>query len=177
MAISADRAAGADFLSPRPESDRLRTFAELHCTSNYSFLRGASHPEELVERAAQLGYAAIAITDECSFAGLVKAHIAAKEHSIKLIVGAAFRLDDVSGTLVLLAPDRCAYRRLAALVTMLRRRSPKGQYRAALDDFRSIEACPATRETCGTCDTSSLSIPESIILDNDPQFVAAEVQN
>ena len=113
-----------------------RAFAELHCLSNYSFLRGASHPEELVERAAQLGYTAIAITDECSFAGLVKAHLAAKEHGIKLIVGAEFQLDDASGTLVLLAPDHCAYGQLAALITKLRRRSPKGEYRAELEDFR-----------------------------------------
>ncbi|MCY4564292.1 MAG: error-prone DNA polymerase, partial [Gammaproteobacteria bacterium] len=121
-----------------------RPFAELHCLSNYSFLRGASHPEELVERAAQLGYTAIAITDECSFAGLVKAHLAAKEHGIKLIVGAEFELDDASGKLVLLAPDRCAYGQLAALVTRLRRRSPKGEYRAELEDFRyGLKACLA----------------------------------
>ena len=113
-----------------------QAFAELHCLSNYSFLRGASHPEELVARAAQLGYSAIAITDECSFAGLVKAHIAAREHNIKLIVGAEFRLDDASGKLILLAPDRTAYGQLAALITKLRRRSPKGEYRAELDDFR-----------------------------------------
>ena len=119
-----------------------RPFAELHCISNYSFLRGASHPEELVERAAQLGYTAIAITDECSFAGLVKAHLAAKEHGIKLIVGAEFELDDAAGKLVLLAPDRCAYGQLAALVTRLRRRSPKGEYRAELEDFRyGLKAC------------------------------------
>ena len=119
-------------------------FAELHCLSNYSFLRGASHPEELVGRAAQLGYGAIAITDECSFAGLVKAHMAAKEHGIKLIVGAEFRLDDASGKLVLLAPDRCGYGQLATLITKLRRRSPKGEYRAALDDFRhGLETCLA----------------------------------
>jgi error-prone DNA polymerase len=63
------------------------SYAELHCLTNFSFLRGASHPEELVERAAQLGYSALAITDECSLAGVVRAHVAAKEHGIKLIVG------------------------------------------------------------------------------------------
>ena len=119
-------------------------FAELHCLSNYSFLRGASHPEELVERAARLGYTAIAITDECSFAGLAKAHLAAREHGIKLIVGAEFELDDASGKLVLLAPDRCAYGQLAGLITRLRRRSPKGEYRAELEDFRyGLKACLA----------------------------------
>ena len=126
-----------------------RAFAELHCLSNYSFLRGASHPEELVARAAQLGYTAIAITDECSFAGLVKAHMAAKEHGIKLIAGAEFRLDDASGKLVLLAPDRCAYGQLAALVTKLRRRSPKGEYRAELEDLRyGLKACLALWAPC-----------------------------
>jgi error-prone DNA polymerase len=63
------------------------SYAELHCLTNFSFLRGASHPEELVERAARLGYSALAITDECSLAGVVRAHVAAKEHGLKLIVG------------------------------------------------------------------------------------------
>ena len=74
-------------------------FAELHAVSNFTFLRGASHPEELVKRAHDLGYAAIAITDECSVAGAVRAHMAAKAcqeegHGIDLIVGAEFRLDE-----------------------------------------------------------------------------------
>ena len=63
------------------------SYAELHCLSNFSFLRGASHAEELVERAAKLGYAALAITDECSLAGVVRAHVAAKAHGLRLIVG------------------------------------------------------------------------------------------
>jgi error-prone DNA polymerase len=119
-------------------------FAELHCLSNYSFLRGASHPEALVKRAAELGYRAIALTDECSFAGLVKAHLAAREHGIQLIVGAEFRLQDEGFRLVLLAPDRDAYGQLAALITRLRRRSPKGKYEARLDDFRwAVDGCLA----------------------------------
>ena len=65
-------------------------FAELHCLSNYSFLSGASYPEELVEAAAQKGYRAIALTDECTYSGLVKAHMAAKKHAIKFIVGSEF---------------------------------------------------------------------------------------
>ena len=65
----------------------LPEYAELHCLSNFSFLRGASHPEELVERAAALGYRALAITDECSLAGAVRAHQAAKESGLKLILG------------------------------------------------------------------------------------------
>ena len=61
-------------------------FAELHCKSNFSFLKSASHPEELVEQAYHLGYEAIAITDECSVTGIVKAHIKARELGIKLIM-------------------------------------------------------------------------------------------
>ena len=119
------------------------SFAELHCLSNFSFLRGASHPEELVRRAADLGYRAIAITDECSFAGIVKAHMAARECGMHLIVGAEFQLEEGLG-LVLLAPDREAYGQISALVTRLRRRSPKGTYEARLEDFRwALDRCLA----------------------------------
>ena len=67
-------------------------YVELHCLTCYSFLRGASHPQELVERAAALGYGGLAITDECSLAGAVKAHVAAREYGLPLIVGSEFRL-------------------------------------------------------------------------------------
>jgi len=109
------------------------SYAELHCLSCYSFLRGASHPHELVERAAQLGYAALAITDECSLAGIVKAHVAAKEYGIRLIVGSEFRLEE-GLSLVALAPSRVAYSELSGLISMARRRSPKGEYRVGLRD-------------------------------------------
>ncbi|MFM7274479.1 MAG: PHP domain-containing protein, partial [Gammaproteobacteria bacterium] len=110
------------------------SYAELHCLSNLSFLRGASHPAELVARAAALGYRALALTDECTLAGVVRAHVAAREHGLQLIVGAEFRLED--GTLlVLLAPDREAYAALSALITLARRRSPKGQYRLRSADL------------------------------------------
>jgi error-prone DNA polymerase len=69
-------------------------YAELHCLSCYSFLRAASHPHELVERAAALGYSALAITDECSFAGIVKAHVAAKEAGIQLLIGSELVLEE-----------------------------------------------------------------------------------
>ncbi|BAU47352.1 DNA polymerase [Sulfurifustis variabilis] len=69
-------------------------YAELHCLSNFSFLRGASHPEELVARAKQLGYSALALTDECSLAGVVRAHLAAREYELKLLIGAEFRLSE-----------------------------------------------------------------------------------
>ena len=71
-----------------------RDYAELHCITNFSFLRGASFPEEIVERANELGYRAIAITDECSVSGIVRAHMAAKNFSIKLIIGSEFILKD-----------------------------------------------------------------------------------
>jgi len=118
----------------------LPDYAELHCLSNFSFLRGASHPEELVGRAAALGYAALALTDECSLAGMVRAHVAAREHQLKLIVGAELRLED--GTqLALLATDRRSYGVLSCLIATGRRRGKKGSYALARAD---IEACAAS---------------------------------
>ena len=114
----------------------LPAYAELHCISNFTFLRGASHPEELAKRAAELGYLALAITDECSLAGVVRAHVAAKECGLPLIVGTEVRLED-GPKLVLLATDREAYGNLSELITTGRRRGAKGRYslsRADLED-------------------------------------------
>ena len=72
----------------------LPDYAELHCLSNFSFLRGASHPEELVSRARELGYRALALTDECSFAGSVRAHLQAKECGLELVHGECGRVED-----------------------------------------------------------------------------------
>jgi len=105
-------------------------YAELHCASNFSFLRGASHPEELVARARALGYTALALTDECSLAGMVRAHLAARDAGLKLIVGSEFALTD-GARLVLLAPDRAAYGNLSELITEGRRAARKGRYRLA----------------------------------------------
>ena len=102
-------------------------YAELHCISNFSFLRGASHPEELVTRAHQLGYSALALTDECSLAGIVRAYTTAGEIGLPLITGSKFRLDD-GLQLVLLATSRKAYGNLSALISRARRRAPKGAY-------------------------------------------------
>ena len=104
----------------------LPDYAELHCLSNFSFLRGASHPEELVERAKALGYTALAITDGCSFAGLVRAHVAAKAVGLKLICGAEIVLAD-GMKLVLLAQDRAGYGNLSAIVSLGCRHAPKGE--------------------------------------------------
>ena len=113
-------------------------YAELHCLSNFSFQRGASHPRELVWRAAELGYQALAITDECSLAGVVKAHVAAKEAveagaDLQLIIGSEFNLEE-GLRLVALAPSRAAYAELSGLISLARRRSPKGEYQATLRD-------------------------------------------
>ena len=118
-------------------------YAELHCVSNFTFLRGASHPEELVARAQELGYEALAITDECSLAGIVRAHVEAKKCSLALIIGSEFRLDD-GLRLVLLATDRESYGRLSALITRGRRSAVKGSYRLTRADLADgIEGCLA----------------------------------
>src|SRR3954471_18546955 len=105
----------------------LPDYAELHCVSNFSFLRGASHAAELVGQAHALGYSALALTDECSLAGIVRAHIAAKEYGLKLISGTEVVLQD-GPKLVLLATNREGYGNLCELITLGRRRVKKGTY-------------------------------------------------
>jgi error-prone DNA polymerase len=133
-----------------------QAYAELHCLSNFTFLRGASHAQELVETAIKLGYAALAITDECSLAGVVRAHAAAKNTGLKLIIGAEFRLTphpsplpgaerekilSPPGTgrdnlrLVLLAQNREGYGNLSELITRGRRNARKGEYRLSREDL------------------------------------------
>ncbi len=112
-------------------------YAELHAISNFTFLRGASHPEELVERARALGYEALALTDECSMAGAVRAHVKAREVGLKLLIGSELVLSD-GPRLVLLAPDMAAYSSLCALVTRGRRRSAKGSYALQREDVSAM---------------------------------------
>ncbi len=101
-------------------------YAELQVTSNFSFLTGASHPEEMVERAADLGYRAIALTDRNTLAGVVRAHQAAERTGLHFIPGA--RLDLTDGPSLLCLPTtRHGYGRLARLITTGRRRAPKGE--------------------------------------------------
>src|SRR5947209_15380785 len=108
--------------------DPISGYAELQVASNFSFLRGASHPDELVVTAAALGHAAIAITDRNSFAGIVRAHHAAKTIGIRLVIGC--RLDLADGTSLLAYPeDRAAYGRLTRLLTLGKRRAAKGECR------------------------------------------------
>jgi error-prone DNA polymerase len=147
------------------ERPLLPDYAELFCLSNFSFLEGASHAAELVQRAAELGYRALAITDECSVAGVVRAHDALRSYSQQyhrgllnpqsrsedstpdaafpppqLLIGSYFRLDDddpaLAGmTLVVIAQDRIAYGHLCELITLGRSRCSKGSYRLHSMDF------------------------------------------
>jgi error-prone DNA polymerase len=114
--------------------ETLPAFAELQCLSNFSFLTGASHPEELVRRAADLGYRALALTDECSLAGVVRAHGAAREAGIRLLIGTQVRVED-GPRLTLLAMGTEGYGRLSRLVTRARRRADKGGYRLTRQDL------------------------------------------
>ncbi len=112
-------------------------YAELHALSNFSFQRGASSADELFARAAKLGYAALAITDECSLAGIVRALEASEEHGVALIVGSEVRLgDDLK--LVLLAADQAGYGELCRLITCGRRRSDKGEYALTRADLERV---------------------------------------
>jgi error-prone DNA polymerase len=111
-------------------------YAELHCISNFSFLRGAAHPDELVRRAQALGYHALALTDECSVAGTVRAHLAAREHAFKLIIGAEFVPADAPHLkLVLLAQNRNGYGNLCELISLARGRAKKGTYQLLATDL------------------------------------------
>ena len=131
-----------------PVPARLRTalphYAELRCLSNFSFLKGASWPEELIERARALGYSALAIADECTMAGVVRAHVAAKEHGIKLLVGSQFRIrGDVAITLTILACSLDGYGNLCEFITARRRAAGKGSYQIELSDLdrSALEHC------------------------------------
>ncbi len=131
-------------------SGTLPAYAELQCVSNFSFLRGASHPEELVARAVALGYGALALSDECSLAGVVRAHVEAKRHGLHLLIGSQFRLEDDSTegsgsnepalTLILLAQNREGYGNLCELITLGRSRSKKGSYCLRLSDLAQAQA-------------------------------------
>ncbi|CAB3964460.1 MULTISPECIES: error-prone DNA polymerase [Burkholderia] len=129
----------------------LPDYAELFCRSNFSFLHGASHAEELVERAFELGYRGIAITDECSLAGAPRMHVAAKAKGLPLVIGSYFEVtpDEVAPGhdpgpgafgLVLLAQNREGYGNLSELISWRRMASPKGTYKLT---SRMLSAPPA----------------------------------
>src|SRR3984957_7461103 len=116
-------------------------YAELHALSNFSFLRGASHPAELVARAKDLNYRGLALTDECSLAGAVRAHVAAKEHGLPLILGT--ELNCIDGLkFVALAPDRASYGAMSRRISRARRASAKGRYALARADLENaLDGC------------------------------------
>src|SRR5580704_8552584 len=129
-------------VAPPPTSARSVSswpYAELDVTTNFSFLRGASHPDELVYRAAELGHAAIAITDLNSVAGVVRAHQAAKKTGIKLCVGARLRFTDAPDVLVW-AENRDGYANLCRLLTLGKRRAKKGSCILHLADLLSVRS-------------------------------------
>lgn len=109
-------------------------YVELHCLSAFSFQRGASTAKELFERAKRCGYRALAITDECSLAGIVRAYEAAREFELPLIVGSEVQIED-GPKLALLAADLEGYVALCRLITVARRRAAKGEYRSLQTDF------------------------------------------
>ena len=139
----------------------LPAYAELHCRSNFSFLTGASAPEELVERAAALRYAALAITDECSLSGVVHAYEQACERGLPLIIGAEMRLEaSVGGVpmrLVLLATTRRGYGNLSQWITVARRRAEKGRYDARTSDVEG--RTPTLPQLAGLPDCLALLLP------------------
>ena len=116
-----------------------RPYAELHCRTNYSFLEGASHPDELVVRATELGLAALAITDRHSLAGVVRAHVAAKQSGLKLLIGTEV-LPQAQSTVVLLATNRAAYGRLCQLLTRGRQQAPKGECHLTFAEIANYSA-------------------------------------
>lgn len=134
------------FSSTIPANNAI-AYAELHCRSNFSFLRAASFPEELVARAIALGYRALAITDECSMAGIVRAHMAVKAAgnkagNFKLLVGSEF-ITTEQVHLVLLAKNRRGYGQICALITDCRRQAEKGDYKLSLDQLYEADLSDA----------------------------------
>jgi len=154
----------------------LPRYAELHCRSNFSFLSGASHPEELVGRAHDLGYAALAITDECSLAGVVRAHAEAKERELPLIIGSEFRLTlppqeekkpaktktpagPPHARLITLAQTRRGYGNLSHWITVARRRAAKGEYLAHPGDLEG--KVPEAPTLTGLPECLALLVPDA----------------
>jgi len=140
----------------------LPAYVELFCLTNFSFLHGASHAEELVERAVKLGYSALAITDECSLAGVVRAHGEAKQAGLKLLIGAHFHLTHADGSralsLLALAANRNGYGNLSEMITLGRMRADKGSYELHPDDFANPP--PEREHLRGLPDCLLLLLPE-----------------
>ncbi|MGI9132331.1 MAG: error-prone DNA polymerase [Rhodoferax sp.] len=125
----------------------LPSYAELHCLSGFSFQRAASLPEELVARAHALGYSALALTDECSVAGVVRAHTLARQCGLPLLPGAEFRVAPAGFTVVVLAQHLQGWGNLCQFITAARCAAPKGQYQIAWETpqaqalWASLQGC------------------------------------
>lgn len=133
-------------------AEALPAYAELHCLSNFSFQRAASQPEELVERAHQLGYRALAITDECSVAGVVRAHGEAERLGLSLVLGSEFRVDLEGGaafTLVALAHNLAGWGNLCEFITRARRAAAKGTYQVRWVDVQQQTLADCEILLCG----------------------------
>ncbi len=155
-------------------ADGLPAYAELHCLSDFSFLRGASDAASLFERARDCGYSALAITDECSLAGIVRALEASEASGVPLVVGSEFVLE-CGLKCVLLVETHAGYTRLCELITVARRAADKGGYRLLRADVERVvaggvessRASPALREAdvepglpgCSSCGLFALWIP------------------
>jgi error-prone DNA polymerase len=156
----------------------LPAYAELHCKTNYSFLSGASHADELVDRAIQLGYHALAITDESSLAGVVRAYAAARDTDLKLIIGAELQPVDAP-PLVVWATDRKSYGNLCRLLTIGRGRASKGNCELAWQDIQSLSDgliagfIPVMTET----EQGSSSEKRSSIERGEPNALASGLKN
>ena len=147
-------------------------YTELQVTTNFSFLRGASHPGDLVLQAAVLGQKSIAVTDRNSLAGVVRAYAAARETGIRLITGA--RLDLTDGISLLTYPtDRAAYGRLSRLITLGRRRAPKGECELYRDDvlaygegliFIALPEATADDDACRQITALHIAFPDAVYL-------------
>lgn len=142
-------------------------YAELRCKSNFSFLEGASHPAELVEQSHQLGYAAVALTDRNSVAGVVRAHGAAKDLCHKLLIGAELHFSDAT-PMVVWASDRAAYGRLCRLLSAGRMRAEKGQCDLRWDDLLAHNEGLIAGAIVP--DNRELSVPGRALLDSLGRF-------
>jgi len=136
--------------------DGLPAYAELHCLSDFSFLRGASDAAALFERAQRCGYSALAITDECSLAGIVRALEASEATGLPLVVGSEFTLVD-GLKCVLLVENRTGYTRLCELITVARRAAGKGEYRLTRADVERVIA--GAQDNGAGCGLFALWIP------------------
>ncbi len=138
-------------MNRRPRT--IPDYVELRCVSNFTFLRGASDPEELVRRAKELGYSGLALADECSMAGVVRAHVAAKAAGLPLILGAQFCVqprtaDEARFTVVVLARNLNGYGNLCEFITKLRRVSAKGEYHLTLGQITGAELADCLALLC-----------------------------